>query len=79
MEAFAKSADCSENEAKIALNKAIESYHRWKLVNAKYRAKILRLWASIVRENSENITELLTMELGKFAANPLEKLHKERL
>jgi len=47
------------------LDKAVESYHKWKRVNGSDRAAMLRQWASIVRENSENIAKLLTMEQGK--------------
>ena len=65
LETLSTSADCGLEEAKKALSSASLAFSKWKLVSAKERAEKLRLWASSIRENSEEIAKLLTSEQGK--------------
>ena len=64
-EAYANSSDCGESEAKLALEAASKSFESWKETSAKERSQTLKLWAQAIRENRDEIAEILTTEQGK--------------
>lgn len=57
--------DCSEEDVAKAIAEAYSTFKSWRLTSAKERSAILRKWASLMKENSEDLAAIITMEQGK--------------
>ncbi|UOQ92288.1 NAD-dependent succinate-semialdehyde dehydrogenase [Halobacillus shinanisalinarum] len=55
----------TETEINQALKKGYESFQKWSKVNAHERSRLLQDWSRKVKENKEEIAELMTLESGK--------------
>ena len=64
-EVIGKVSHARKEDLDIALNAAENAFNSWKNVSAYERSKILRKAADIVRDKSDQIATLMTMEQGK--------------
>jgi len=61
-----EAADCSRQDATNAVNVAFEAFTNcWKKTSGKERANILKKWSSLIVDNRQQLSELLTAENGK--------------
>ncbi|WHX26210.1 NAD-dependent succinate-semialdehyde dehydrogenase [Virgibacillus halodenitrificans] len=55
----------SEEEIKEALKNGHKEFKQWSKINAHERSKLIRAWSELVKQNKEEIAQLMTMENGK--------------
>jgi len=66
--------DMNGDDATKAVNLATEAFKLWKTYTVDERGKILRLWASLIRDNKDDIGRILTMEQGKTLAESVGEI-----
>ncbi|GAA0447772.1 succinate-semialdehyde dehydrogenase [Lentibacillus halophilus] len=64
-EAIQEVSNNSEAEIKQALENGHEAFKEWSSINAHERARRIRQWSDLVKENKEEIAHLMTLENGK--------------
>ncbi len=64
-EELAVLADASAEQAVLAVDAATKALPAWRAKSAKQRARLLRAWYDLVRENKQELAEILTAEQGK--------------
>lgn len=64
-EELAVLADASAEQAVFAVDAATKALPAWRAKSAKQRARLLRAWYDLVRENKQELAEILTAEQGK--------------
>ncbi len=64
-ETLAEVADCGADEARRALEAAVEAFPAWKAMPGAERARILRRWNDLMLEQAEPIARTMTLEMGK--------------
>lgn len=64
-EELAVLADASAEQAILAVDAATKALPAWRAKSAKQRARLLRAWYDLVRENKQELAEILTAEQGK--------------
>ncbi|MEZ0223218.1 MAG: NAD-dependent succinate-semialdehyde dehydrogenase [Alphaproteobacteria bacterium] len=52
-------------ETQAAIDSANAAFPEWSAMNGKDRAAILKTWAQLIRDNAEDLGELMTAEQGK--------------
>ena len=62
---IAEVADCSPADAEQAVAAADNAWQNWKRKPATARAALLRAWLAKIRENTEDLAVLMTLEQGK--------------
>jgi succinate-semialdehyde dehydrogenase/glutarate-semialdehyde dehydrogenase len=67
--------DLEIDDAKKAITAAKYAFDAWKNTTAKFRAKILLKWASLIEQNLDDLAKILTLEQGK----PITESKKEIL
>ncbi len=58
-------ADCGTQEAKIALEAAVEAFKHWKNKTGFERASVMHRWAQLILEHQEELGRTMTLEMGK--------------
>lgn len=61
------------DEAKAAIERASDALPDWKDTTGLHRSGILSKWSALIKENSEDIATIMTLESGK----PLQESHGE--
>jgi len=84
---IAKVPNLGEVECEEAIDAAYEAFQKWRLTTAKERSSLLRRWCELIRENTDELANILTTEMGKpigeakgevlFGANFLEWFSEE--
>ncbi|KAJ6169727.1 hypothetical protein N7485_007073 [Penicillium canescens] len=79
---IAKLPELSKEDVRIASGLALAAFEKWKLISPKLRGAVVRKWAQLLMENTEDLGRIMTMENGKpfaeakgeiaFAASYLE-------
>jgi succinate-semialdehyde dehydrogenase/glutarate-semialdehyde dehydrogenase len=64
-ETLAEIADCGADEARRALESAVEAFPVWKNTPGAERAGILRKWVDLMTAQAEPIARTMTLEMGK--------------
>lgn len=70
---IAEIADIDADDARQAISFADQAFSLWSNMPMSERGKILRKWAQLIRQHSDELAELLTMEQGK----PLQQSKSE--
>jgi len=64
-ETLAEIADCGADEARRALESAVEAFPAWKATPGAERSLILRRWCDLMTAQAEDIARTMTLEMGK--------------
>ena len=56
---------CGINETKLAIEAANQAFGSWKLKTAKERSIVIKKWAQLIEENSDDLAKIMTLEQGK--------------
>ena len=64
-ETLAEVADCGADEARRALEAAVEVFPSWKNTPGAERSRILRKWFDLMTAQAEPIAKTMTLEMGK--------------
>ncbi|OGT63533.1 MAG: succinate-semialdehyde dehydrogenase (NADP(+)) [Gammaproteobacteria bacterium RIFCSPHIGHO2_12_FULL_45_9] len=56
---------CSPKEVEAAIAAAETAFHSWKHTTAKTRSQLLRRWHDLILEHLTDLSQLLTLEMGK--------------
>lgn len=72
-EVVAEVAKCGTAETKRAIESAASALVEWRNLTAAKRAAVLKRWYTLIRENSDDLAQILTAEQGK----PLKEAHGE--
>ncbi|HEV7501303.1 MAG TPA: aldehyde dehydrogenase family protein, partial [Vicinamibacteria bacterium] len=64
-ETLAEVADCGADEARRALESAVEVFPSWKNTPGAERSRILRKWFDLMTAQAEPIAQTMTLEMGK--------------
>jgi succinate-semialdehyde dehydrogenase/glutarate-semialdehyde dehydrogenase len=64
-ETLAEVADCGADEARRALESAVEIFPSWKNTPGAERSQILRKWCDLMTAQAEDIARSMTLEMGK--------------
>ncbi|XP_034029817.1 succinate-semialdehyde dehydrogenase, mitochondrial-like [Thalassophryne amazonica] len=62
---IAQVSDCGPNEAKQAVDAAVQAFSSWKHSTAKERSSLLRKWFDLMILHKEDLAKLITFECGK--------------
>lgn len=65
LEPIGSVADCTEGDARRAIDAAEVALKEWRRVNPYQRGKILRRWNDLMFEHGEALARLMTLEMGK--------------
>jgi succinate-semialdehyde dehydrogenase/glutarate-semialdehyde dehydrogenase len=68
-ETVALVSDSNENDAKAAVEAAVEAFEAWRATPAKQRAVILKRWNDLIMANAQDLGKIISSEQGK----PLEE------
>ena len=60
----------------VVAQKAVEAFHRWRLVPAPKRGEVVRDLGNALREQKEPLAELVTLEMGKIRAEGLGEVQE---
>lgn len=66
LEKISSFEEMSENEIEVAIGKAHQTYQTWKFTSFEERAKVLNKVASIIKERKNELSKLITSEMGKL-------------
>lgn len=58
-------ADLGRNETRRAIDAANQALAAWRALTAKQRAAILKQWHSLLMENTEDLAQIMSIEMGK--------------
>ncbi|WP_025343132.1 NAD-dependent succinate-semialdehyde dehydrogenase [Mannheimia varigena] len=64
-EVIGKVADLGEEDARLAIEKAVIAQKKWQALLPKERAAILRKWFDLITQNKEELAQILSLEQGK--------------
>ena len=64
-ETLAEVSDCGTEEARRALEAAVEAFPTWKATPGPERGRILRRWNELMLQQAEPIARTMTLEMGK--------------
>src|SRR6266542_6935622 len=64
-ETLAEIADCGADEARRALESAVEAFPAWKATPGAERSLILRRWCDLMTAQAEDVARTMTLEMGK--------------
>lgn len=62
---LAEVADCSVDDALLAIEKSVVAQKQWAALTAKERAAILRRWHELMVLHADDLATILTAEMGK--------------
>ncbi|MEM8582870.1 MAG: NAD-dependent succinate-semialdehyde dehydrogenase [Bacteroidota bacterium] len=62
---LAQVSDCGVEETEAAIDAAATAFPSWRDQTAAHRSRRLRRWYELIRENTDELAELLTKEQGK--------------
>ncbi len=60
----------------VVAQKAVEAFHRWRLVPAPKRGEVVRDLGNALRDYKEPLAELVTLEMGKIRAEGLGEVQE---
>src|SRR5258708_664467 len=69
-ETLAEVADCGTDEARRALESAVEVFPSWKNTPGAERSRILRKWFDLMTAQAEPIAQTMTLEMAKPLVEP---------
>ena len=64
-EAITQVPDMGAKETKKAIEAAQEALPRWRAMTSTKRSRILRKWHDLIRTNTDDLAQILTIEQGK--------------
>lgn len=64
-EQLIKVADLSGKDTSEAIDAAHRAFFEWRQTSARERAMLLRQWSGLIRENRDELANLITLEQGK--------------
>jgi len=64
-ETLAEVADCGAEEARRALEAAVEAFPAWKAMPGRERSRLLRRWNDLILRDTEPIARTMSLEMGK--------------